>query len=150
MDISIHEIGHMLVYFLGVFLLYLLARNYFSAKNIILGLIFSIIIDIDHLVDYFNLRGFSFDVSDFLSSDYFKLSGKVIVPLHAWEFVLLLLLFFMFFNKRDKVKHSYLLFVALGIGSHLLYDALYYGFDPSVYFLTKRALNGFNISLFDH
>ena len=60
-----------------------------------------VFIDLDHLFDYVVAFGFHWDIDNFLNGSHFKLNGKVYVPFHAYEYVLLL---FFTFSSSVFVK----------------------------------------------
>ncbi len=142
----LHELGHIIAYSFFALLILAGAKNYCTYKNFLIGLVVTILIDLDHFVDYFLYTGIGFNISDFLAGAYFDSSQRVIVPLHSWEIVALLLIAFMIL--KDNQKYSFILFIALGLGVHMFFDVIYYGFNWDVYFLSVRALNNFSILVF--
>lgn len=98
-------------------------------------------IDLDHLIDYFLTFGVLFDLSRFLQSEQFVVSGKTYVLFHAWEY-LFILLGALFFVKKQKTK-TVLLALLLGTLSHLVIDTLSYSFPIAYYSILYRILDGF-------
>ncbi|MFC1722211.1 hypothetical protein ACFL0C_01030 [Patescibacteria group bacterium] len=145
-SLLIHMIGHAVVYVLLAFLLMgVLNCKSVPWKNIGIGLIVTIFLDTDHLIDYFIFKKWLyFNVHEFLTSRHFALSGYIYIPFHAWEWVLLVLLVFLLSKRKYKI----LLFIALGIAAQLIFDTISHGFDPKVYFISYRYLNNFTESIF--
>jgi hypothetical protein len=140
-----HEIGHIAAYTIAALLIALIWRKYFSAKNYLVGLAVTLLIDADHLIDYYLYKGFALDIREFFSGIYFRNAGKVHVLFHAWEVVLLI--FLAFFMEKNKVRRSWILFVGVGIFVHLVFDTLYYGFDPLAYSIIMRLWRGFSVGV---
>jgi|SRR3972149_1927410 len=150
MYLLIHEVGHVLFYLVVVFSVYLFFRNtgkvLLKPKYLLIGLLSTIFIDLDHFIDHFIYYGFSFNFLNFTSGTHFELSGKVFVFLHSWE-LLCLLLFIGYYLIRKK--NSYIIFViAVGMMTHVLYDTAYYGFSLEAYSLIYRLIMGFDIFVF--
>jgi len=100
------------------------------------------LIDADHLLDFLLAyrKNFWKYLKTCATGDYFVTSGRIIVLLHSWEFVLLWFLFWLHFQRID---------VAI-IGSfswivHLFIDHMCYNLHPAAYFLTYRIYKKFNI-----
>lgn len=142
----IHELIHASVYLVLVLVLIKTFKpKVMPYKNILLGLVVTIFMDMDHLVDFFLYKGsLTFNLHEFLFLNFFELLGKTYLPLHAWEWVALLLLLYLVLKK----KYQFILFIALGIFCQLLVDSLSYGFDWRVYFITYRYLHHFDQSIF--
>ncbi|EKD95808.1 MAG: hypothetical protein ACD_24C00322G0002 [uncultured bacterium] len=150
MYLIIHEIGHFLFYISVIFSILLLFRKtgkkLFTPKYLFIGLVSTLLIDLDHLIDYFLYYGFSFNLHDFALGTQFAYSGKVYVFFHSWELLLLLLTVGFYLIKK---KNKYILFViTLGMLSHVLYDTAYYSFSVVDYSLIYRILRNFDISVF--
>ncbi|OGK09782.1 hypothetical protein A2767_05850 [Candidatus Roizmanbacteria bacterium RIFCSPHIGHO2_01_FULL_35_10] len=117
------------------------------------ALLGGVLIDFDHLYDYFVAFGFSFDLNSFLSGNYFEINNKIIVPFHAWEWVFLLLILYLFLSLKSKSRiRNKKLFVlpiilalALGISSHLIFDTIANHMLPQSYFLTYRIMNRYTV-----
>lgn len=145
-DLLLHELIHVGTYtFLAFSMIIAFKPEKFPFKNLFLGLIVTIGMDADHLLDYFLYKGnFVLDLQEFLNSNYFESLGKTYVLFHAWEWVVLLL----FIYLASKKRYSFILFIALGIFAQVLVDSLSYGFNWRVYFITYRLLNNFDQAIF--
>ncbi|MHB9118259.1 MAG: hypothetical protein ACYC2R_08285 [Burkholderiales bacterium] len=94
-------------------------------------------IDADHLVDFFYYTcrtGKEADYSLVRTGKYFKLNGKVFVPLHAWEITLMLL----FLALLVPATQAIMLCAAIAHGAHLLQDQLMYRVRPYGYWFMSR------------
>lgn len=112
---------------------------------IIAALLGGWLIDIDHIVDYFYyaLRaGKRTSIKLLKNGGYFKLNGKVLVPLHSWEIVVI----FCYIAWVDK---SYVWScAAASMALHLIQDQFTYRVRPTGYLFLSRAACGFNIKDF--
>jgi hypothetical protein len=111
-----------------------------------MGLITAFFIDLDHLFDYFLYAGFRFDLIEFLTGGYFAITQKVFVPLHSWELVAVIGIFWLFIE--DKCKYSWVLFLFIGYFVHLAFDVYSNSFSWESYFLFNRMKYDFSVSLF--
>lgn len=142
----LHEIGHSATYFLcAILLVKLLKLDKYPLKEILLGYMVSLGLDVDHLLDYFIINNWSgFSIKEFLFGNYFLTSNKIYVLLHAWEWAFFLVLLH-FILKR---KYNFILFAAFGIAAHLIFDTVSYGFNWQAYLFTHRYLNNFDKIVF--
>ena len=150
MYLIVHEIGHFLFYISVILSILILFRKtgkiLFSPKYLIISLIATLLIDLDHFIDYFKYYGLLFNFEDFALGTHFAQSGKVYVFLHSRELLLLLLIIGFYLIKK---KNNYLLMIiTLGMLSHVFYDTAYYGFSIEAYSLIYRAAGNFDIAIF--
>lgn len=145
----IHEVGHIAAFAL---ILYLGKRSLIhkpSLKLLLFGLLITLSIDLDHIIDFVAVNGFRFSPSIILSGSYFYVSSRVIVALHAWELVLLALVGKAYAKGKGKHRlHDFISILVLALLAHLSFDIVYYRFNPLVYFISYRALNRFSLSIF--
>ncbi len=146
LELLIHEIIHISAYLILVYgLIQLLKLKDVTYKDILVGLAVTVGMDVDHFFDFFLYKGrIALNIKEFIDLNYFVLLGKTYLPLHAWEWVVLVLTVYILLKR----KHKALLFIALGLIVHLLVDTLSYGFDWQVYFITFRFLNNFDQAIF--
>ena len=138
----LHELGHLISYFLAVAILYLFSKKYFTLKNFLVGLLATVFIDLDHVIDYLIYKGYlAFDIWEFFSGSYFAFNGKAYVIFHAWEYVLLI--FLLFLDESDKKGKSWMLFIAVGLFAHLVFDTVSYGFPWEMYSIMSRVFDSF-------
>lgn len=121
-------------------------NHLFKVKYILVGMLLTLLIDCDHLLDYILYFGFNFSLEQLLSARYFVNSGKVRVILHAWEWLVLLLVLYNVFNKDLYKKVIFLLFIALI--SQLIVDVFTYNTSFLSYSILFRAYHNFSISVF--
>jgi hypothetical protein len=83
-NLIIYELFHGLVALPFAYLIYKKTK---SIKYAFFVMLFTYLIDLDHLIDYFSYYGYSFNLYNFSNVDYFTYSGKAYVVFHAWEWV---------------------------------------------------------------
>jgi hypothetical protein len=136
-DLLKDEIIHGIFAIPSAFLLYSIWPS-FSAVG--LFYIVTYFIDADHLFDYSQYYGFSFNFKKFLSGTYFDLSKKAYVFFHAWEWVVILLYF-----ASAAGWQSWFTAVSLGIFTHLVYDTLSYKSGVLHFSIIYRCSKGFRL-----
>jgi len=97
-----------------------------------------VLVDADHLVDYFLARGLSFDCNDLKGTEYFTDAGRIIVPLHSIELLAALWLL------TPWLGWVTVLGVTVSFCLHLLLDMLAYPLHPLTYSLIFRWLHCFD------
>ncbi len=144
-SIAFFYITHELIHFgVAIFLTYLFYKWFHSKRSTILCFAYSIFIDLDHLFDFFLYnKGISFNAFIFFTTPYFPNSGKAYVPLHGWEYAIILLTLSLFLRKYRDISIA----LSLAIIGHLLIDQFCYGMTPFKYFLIYRWWYGFGIEL---
>jgi hypothetical protein len=128
-DITIHLISTCIA---GL-AIYLFTASLFYLEIFILG---GVLVDLDHLLDYFCYSRGSFSLADFINVRHLK-AGKVYLFLHSWELDLLLLL------AAPLVKSSVMFLLGLGLTLHLLIDQAQRK-NKLFYFLFYRFSKDFN------
>lgn len=129
----LHEILHGVV---AIPFAILLWKKYKNRNYVIIFFIAVYLIDIDHLIDYWDYSGLSFSMQKFVELDYFKHRDTTFVPLHAWEW--LIILFFLF----RRYKKAFLLIFLLALSIHMFWDSIEIG-SVSFYSILYRAFNNF-------
>jgi len=121
----------------------ILTGNYWS---ILLAISSGFLIDADHLFDYILFKkGRGLNIREFFSGTFFDKSGKVILPLHGYEFgVVLIILGLVYINFNW-------LYLALGASLilHLIYDTISNKPSWPTYFVFYRLFHRFDHSDFD-
>jgi len=104
-----------------------------------------ILIDLDHLVDYFLVYKTNLEAKKFLAGHQFLESKKAYVFLHGWEWIIIILLVgFLTGFMRPAIA------MALGILGHLIVDqTLGFKHEPLFYFLTYRFIKKFDFEDLD-
>ncbi len=117
-----------------------------NKESLITALIFAflsgVLIDLDHLIDYFLAYGLHFNYDLFIHLAMLEKTGKSYVLFHAYEYVILL--FLAVCLAKDKTKKLILSALTLGMFFHLGVDILL-GVPFNLYFLTLRILNHFDL-----
>lgn len=125
----------------GVVTLPFVLLLYYKTKSIrfsLVPLFVTYLIDMDHWVDYYLYYGNHISLTKFLELDYFTFSGRAIVPLHAWEWMLC---FSALAYEQKKWKSVYV-GIALGMLAHLIWDSHTVG-SVAFYSILYRAGSGF-------
>ena len=99
------------------------------------------LIDLDHIIDYLYAHGKKWDWKKVNSAHHEKISGKLYVPLHSYE---LLLLFFLLTLNPSLTAWRF--GITLSLLAHFLCDQF---FNPnrkfSTYFLIHRIIHKFEV-----
>lgn len=108
------------------------------------SLAFGFFIDVDHLIDYFIFFGPRFNLRRFINvNSYMKASGKIYIPLHGWEYILI------FWLVTRTVGIPGLEWAAsLGYLAHLSWDNFTFTHHPLAYLFTYRLLARFSLKKF--
>lgn len=110
------------------------------------ALISGFFIDIDHFFDYFKfVRCRRFDLKEFTSAKYFDYSNKVYLPLHGYEYGILLIIIAVLF----PLTAWWTLALGLSLILHLIYDMISNRPIWPTYFLFFRAAERFDHKKFD-
>lgn len=96
------------------------------------------LIDLDHLLEYFLVFGWQFNLTYFLEGREFLLSDKIHLWFHAWEYVILFLGLGFIFKKR-KILEATFIVLAFSIAVHLISDSLINRYQLKYYSLAYRA-----------
>lgn len=145
MPLSLHESIHVL---LSVIIGLAIWRLYGKIKlSFITAFIGGILIDFDHLIDYFINYGFSFNLINFINGYQFLESGKIYIFFHGYEYVVILLIMFLFVKNNKTVK-TIILALALAMLAHLIFDSMINGMYVKVYSVIERTRSGFNLKEF--
>ena len=131
-----HLIGHLIIALIVGFISYLKTNNPWF---ILLSLVVSFAIDLDHLFDYWMAVGVDFNPKKFFKINYFKVNKKVFVLFHSWELVIFV--FLLSFVKSGWFFKT----LALAMFFHILWDSISYKIFPWDYSIIWRGLHGFKI-----
>lgn len=99
--------------------------------------------DVDHVLDYLVEYGLKFDVRLFFRASYEGLYRKCILPLHGWEWWILLLVASIWQQSNPWLWGGF-----IGYSHHLATDQFLNRGHPSAYLLTSRIRHQFNYSRF--
>lgn len=128
-DISVH----LIVAAIGAGLVYLYSGSLFYAALFATA---GVLIDLDHLIDYFIYYKRGFDLKKFFRN-HCLVSGKMYVFLHSWELVLII------FVLGGALGSYGVLIFAAGLAVHVLSDSIMRR-NALLYFFLYRAVNGFD------
>jgi hypothetical protein len=131
MKVSSH-IGLSLSVALGV---YTLSR---SAAMAAASFVIGVFIDVDHVFDYLREYGFHPDIKFFFRSFHETLYRRIVLFLHAWEWLPLLAVAAVWSGGN-----SVLVGVVIGLGQHLIADQLTNKIYKGGYFISYRAWKKF-------
>lgn len=109
-----------------------------SWRQLVLFYLVVYFIDLDHLVDYWLYYGYRFDWQEFISMDFFAQKATAYLPLHAWEWTVVLFPF-----SAGKAWKSFVAAVNLGIFAHLIWD-IHNFWSIEFYSIIYRAIHGFS------
>lgn len=105
----------------------------------------AVLVDLDHLIDYFLAFGFTFDLLSFLRGEQFAQSDQIYVLFHGWEYTILLAVAVWFLKDNRRLKTA-VLGLALGIFFHLLIDVnINRGMTVRSYSVVYRALQHYEM-----
>ena len=77
---------------------FLIWKYLFKNINVFLiAFLGGVLIDLDHLFDYFLAFGAKFNLTYFAKGYQFLKSDKIYIPFHSWEIVIICFLLFLFF-----------------------------------------------------
>jgi hypothetical protein len=141
-----HQLAHFLLTFLVAAILF---RRFRDLKLVAACFLTGILIDIDHLFDFWSYSGIELNILKEFSFNFFQQSQKIYVFFHGWEFTPLLWLTGLYLNKRFKLKGFEWAFVFPYLG-HLMTDQFLTPFPHSLfaYSFIFRLLNNFNLESF--
>jgi len=125
---------HIVVSFSLGSIYFLLTNNWRWSVLIVVG---GILIDVDHLLDYFLYYGTKLNLENFMCGSFCR-SGKIYLFMHSWELIILL--------SVGSIWIKLLLPLCIGMGVHLIIDQLgHKRKNPLFYFLIYRICLGFDI-----
>lgn len=141
MNLALHELSHIL---LSVIVGLIMYKRY---KKLLLSFLAALIggffVDLDHLIDYWLAFGWDFNLKYFLKGYQFLVSDKIYVPLHGWEWVIVLPAI-SFVLKRYTIIAALCLAFAFGLATHLVIDTFVNDMKPQSYFISYRILHKFD------
>lgn len=119
MDLVFHLSLHVLTALIAGYIVWRFWRM--STLSFISAFFGAVLIDLDHVIDYFFAFGLSFDLFSFVQGNQFAKNDKIYVLFHGWEYVILLAIVAWLIKRNIKLKVT---IVALTLGAffHLLID----------------------------
>lgn len=117
--------------------------------SMIAGVLAGTLIDLDHLIEYWLVFGWSFNLSHFVQGFEYLESAKMRVVFHGWEYVIMLLAAYWALGRFTRpwagTVGAILLGVALGFFLHLSADSLINGIPVRSYSIVYRIVHGFEM-----
>lgn len=135
------EIIHLLI---SIVIGALFARYYPEVTyfwSITISIIGGVLVDADHILDYFLKKSEKFDLNGIVSGSHFKKSGKAFIILHSYELAIALVFTYLILNNIS------FLILAAALLVHLLFDILHNRTKWTAYFLFYRASQKFNLNV---
>jgi len=143
MSLALHLFLHLLTALIAGYIIW----RFFGKPLISFGAAFfgAVLIDLDHLIDYFFAFGFHFDIFSFIHGEQFAKNDKIYVLFHGWEYIILLVAAAWLIKSNFKLKAA-VLALALGGFFHLLIDVnVNDGMTLKGYSILYRARQSFDI-----
>lgn len=139
MSLFLHLSIHLFFALLAGFIVWRIWRK--STTSFMGGILGGVLIDLDHLIDYFLAFGFSFKPDYFINGYQFLKSDKIYVLFHGWEYVIIMVVIAVAV-KNLKLK-SLVFALAFGAFFHLSTDVIINNTSVKFYSIIFRAKNGF-------
>lgn len=141
MNLFWHLTIHLALSILAGSIIFIIFRKFWPA--FLSAIIAGVVIDFDHLIDYFLAFGGDFHLNYFLSGYQFLKTDKIYIWFHAWEYVIIFIIAAIII-KNSIVKIT-LFSLALGLFFHLSADCLLNeGMRPQAYSIIYRIKNNFD------
>lgn len=139
----IHELIHLTVSVATGFVFYYLYRNsgVLMRDIMIIAIIGGVLIDSDHLYDYFKAFKWDFKLHKFLKGKAFEKNKKIYVLFHGYEYVFLLV--WLGLKMTDPVLQAYIFTLAISSLFHLIIDAAVNNVYIRTYSILYRIVYGF-------
>ena len=115
--------------------LYMIFKSWYLSMACLLSGIF---IDLDHFIDYFREQGINLDIKNFFRICENGQFDRVMLIFHGWEWVLLCSVIGWSSGWTPLVTG-----VVIGLGHHMILDALYNGTSIRTYSIIWRWAKGF-------
>jgi len=136
MPLSLHLIIH---FTLAIITGYLAGLHFKKIElGVLIGFLGGFLIDLDHVLEYFLVYGFHFNLIHFLQGRQFLISDKIHLWFHAWEYVPIFFLLALAF-KKNKVLETILITLAFAMSVHLLTDSVINKYPLKFYSLLNRV-----------
>lgn len=145
MNLIFHELAHVT---LSIFSAFFINSFYTINDNsltllIIISLIGGVLIDTDHLIDYFIAYGWKFDLRKFFKGTEFDVNKKIYVLFHGYEYIAILFVIGML--TQDKNIQAILFTLATSSLLHLVVDIKLNNVYIRTYSIMYRIRHSFHI-----
>lgn len=137
---------HLFIHFsLAVLVGYLVGRR---CRHLWIGIMAGIcggfLIDLDHVLEYFLVFGWHFNIIDFFNGRQFLTSSQIHTFFHAWEYIPVLLIL-AWLLRQKRVVFTFLIAFTLAGFVHLVSDCVINNYPPRNYSLIYRYSVGFSV-----
>lgn len=113
------------------------------------AILFGVLVDIDHWIDYFGFFGFKLNLKKFFNpATYIKPAKRVYILFHAWEYLLPLFFISRFLETKLLVPGLTGIITSAYL-THLVFDTIIITQSPKSYSLIYRRLNQFKLEAFN-
>ena len=144
MDLFFHLSLHILTSIMAGYIVWKIWKKPIAA--FLTAFIGGVLIDLDHLIDYFLAFGLSFNLEYFAKGYQFLKSDKIYILFHGWEYVIILIVLAIWIIKNKTAK-SVFLALARGLFFHLSVDCITNdGAKISTYSIIYRTKNNFDLN----
>lgn len=141
MPLHIHEFFHLSLSLFAGWIAWIVTGNPYVFIPALIG---GVLVDIDHLIDYFFAYGTNFKLSYFMRGRQFHKSNKTYILFHSWELVFIL--FILTFQLSDLLTlRPLFLSFSFAYFLHLLFDSLINHMRAPSYFLLYRLVKKFDL-----
>ena len=114
--------------------------TYFSsAWCAVFSFLAGVLIDLDHLVDFYSSHSFTLKARTIYDACARIDLDRLYLPLHSYELLAIIWVTIYFFSLADIWKA-----IAIGLTQHLIFDQFTNPLKTLSYFLTYRAMKGFD------
>ena len=150
LELSMHEITHLFLTFLaaGSTWFFCSRTQALKYKKILLTFLGAFLgeffLDTDHLFDYVLAYGTHFRLDYFLQGRMFDKLHKTYVPLHGWEWIIILGIVICF--VKNISLRIFLTALTLGVLFHMIYDMFYNHYSFLGYSLIYRIIHNFDVN----
>lgn len=141
MSLFLHLSIHLTLGIVAGLIAWLITKRFWA--SIVPAVLAGTLIDLDHLIEYWLVFGWSFDSGHFIKGFEYLESAKMRVVFHGWEYVIILLA--AYFLLKNRLAKTITLAIALGLFLHMGADSLINGIPPKSYSIIYRAANNFEM-----
>lgn len=110
--------------------------------GLIVGILGGFLIDLDHVLEYFFVLGFQFNLKDFFNGLQFLTSDKIYLVFHAYEYFPILIIIAYIFRRKQALSFILITLAFSGL-VHLFSDSVINNYPIRNYFITYRASHNF-------
>lgn len=135
---------HLAIHFILAVLSGYAVGAYFKkpVTGLLAGVAGGFLIDLDHVLEYFLVFGWEFNIFSFLDGEQFLVSGLIRLWFHAWEYIPILVILAWLFRRQLYAK-TIVLALVLGGSVHLLSDVMINNYPFRNYSLIYRYRQDF-------